>query len=357
MRNSGYCKIFNAALLVICILFQTGCSQGLPNKEKGQNGRVLIGFSMDTLKEERWTTDRDLFVQEVQKLGGNVDVKISNDNGDNQSAQVKALIDEGIKVLVIIPHDANTSAAAVQMAKKAGVKVISYDRLVRNANVDLYISFDNVKVGALMGKALVASVPKGNYVVLNGPQNDNNSFMLNQGFLSVLEPYIKKGDIKIVEEDWVDDWMADAASNDIAKVLQKGQQVSAVFGGDDALAGGVIETLSEQRLTGKVMVVGQDADLSACQMVVEGQQLMTVYKPIDQLARQAAFFAYSMATGKNTTFSATISDGTYTVPYYALTPIAVTKKNMVSTVIKDKFHSLSDVYRNVPVSEWPVSVP
>jgi len=331
---------FITVLLVICVLFQTSCLQSVPRQGKDQNGRVLIGFSMDTLKEERWATDRDLFVQAVRKLGGDVDVRISNENGDNQNAQVKELIDEGIKVLVIIPHDANIATKAVQMAKAAGVKVISYDRLVNNANVDLYISFDNVEVGELMGKALFARAPKGNYVVLNGPTTDNNSSMLHQGLMNILNPSLKTGDIKIVKEDWVEDWMADIASNDIAQVLQKKQSVSAVFCGNDGLAGGVIETLSEQRLVGKVMVVGQDADLAATQRIVEGQQLMTVYKPIGQLARQAAFFAYSMATGKHITIKATINDGTYNVPSYVLTPIAVTKENMVETVIKDQFHSL-----------------
>ncbi len=181
--------------------------------------------------------------------------------------------------------------------------------------------------------------------------------MLHQGLMNVLKPSLNAGDIKIVKEDWVEDWMADTAANDIAHVLQKKQTVNAVFCGNDSLAGGVIETLSEQRLVGKVMVVGQDADLAATQRIVEGQQLMTVYKPLSQLARQAALFAHSMTTGKPITFKATINDGTYNVPYYALTPIAVTKANMLDTVIKDKFHSLADVYRNVPITQWPKQNP
>jgi len=98
-------------------------------------------------------------------------------------------------------------------------------------------------------------------------------------------------------------------------------------------------------------------DLADTQRIVEGQQLMTTYKPISQLAQQAALFAYSMATGKPTTFKATINDGTNNVPYYSLTPIAVSKENMLDTIIKDKFHSMADVYRNVPLAQWPTQNP
>jgi D-xylose transport system substrate-binding protein len=129
--------------------------------------------------------------------------------------------------------------------------------------------------------------------------------------------------------------------------------VDAVIAENDSLAGGVINTLSEYHLVPNVPVVGMDADLAACQRVVEGQQLMTVYKPIKLLAVAAADFAVKMANGEDIGVTGKISDGKYNVPYYSIIPEAVTKDNMVDAVINDGFHKMSDVYLNVPKDQWP----
>lgn len=352
MQSRKILAVLFASLTVAGTLLLSGCSQPTQGKA-GKNGKITIGFSMDTLKEERWYTDRDVFVAEADKLGANVIVDVAFDDANEQMSQVKNLIDQGIDVLVLIPHDANSAATAVAMARKAGIRVISYDRLVLNANVDLYISFDNVKVGVLQAQAMVSAVPKGNYVIVDGPSTDYNSVMINHGIRSVLNPYIDSGKITVVKEFSTADWMADEASDGINKFLQDSGKIDAVIAENDSLAGGVINTLSEYHLVPHVPVVGMDADLSACQRVVEGQQLMTVYKPIKKLAVAAADFAVKMAGGESIDVADKMSDGKYNVPFYAIPPEAVDKTNMADTVIKDGFHQMSEVYMNVPKSDWP----
>lgn len=349
-------KLFLFAVIAgLCLSTTTGCTSLDKRPVKNEDDdKIKIGFSMDTLLVERWQRDRDIFVAKANELGAEVIVQNANNNSSEQTEQVKYLLKQDIDILVIIPHDADEAAVPVEMAKKAGIKVISYDRLVRNSNVDMYISFDNVKVGRIMAEHLVKKVPSGNYVIINGAKSDNNTSMFNKGYKSVLNEYIDRGDIRIIKEIWAKDWRQEEAFRCIEELLQAGKQIDAVIAGNDLLAEAVIEALAERRLAGRVTVVGHDAELAGCQRVVEGTQLMTVYKPIHDLAQAAAELAIKMARGEQAKANSIIYDGKYNVPYYMLEPIAVTKDNMMDTVIQDGFHRLEDVYRNVPKSQWPV---
>jgi len=352
MQRKKLCSILFAAAMIVGMLLQPGCTDSTGKSHKNGD-KITIGLSMAMLKEERWYMDRDDFIAEAQKLGAKVIVDVANDNADEQLNQVKDMIGQGIDVLVIIPHDANIAASAVEMARRAGIKVISCDRLVLNANVDLYITFDNVKVGVLQAEAMVKAVPKGNYVIVEGPATDYNSIMIAQGIKSVLNAHIKNGDITVIKDFSTTDWMADEAADGINKLIQDGARIDAVIAENDSLAGGIINTLSEYHLLQRIPVVGMDADLAACQRVVEGQQLMTVYKPIKQLAMSAAGFAVKMANGEDIGVSGRLNGGRYDVPYYSFMPEAVFKDNMVDAVINDGFHRMSDVYMNVPQANWP----
>lgn len=128
--------------------------------------------------------------------------------------------------------------------------------------------------------------------------------------------------------------------------LQNHDTPAGIMCGNDGIAGYAIQALSERRLAGSVCVVGQDADLDACQRIVEGTQCMTVYKPVEQLAKRAAELAVELAMGKSLNIKETIDDGTYKVPYEKLTPVAVTKENM-DEVITGKYHEASDIYLNI----------
>jgi len=354
-RKLGRAILVLIGLLVLAV---PGCSPEKPNPAQpagdDRESRILIGLSIDSYVQERWQRDRDIFVARAKELGAEVLVQNANNDHDEQIKQVKYLIDQGIDILVIIPHDAERSVEAVRMADRAGIKVISYDRLVRNADVDLYISFDNVRVGEIKAEALVKKVPKGNYVIIKGAPTDYNCEMLYQGYMNVLKEYIRKGDIRIVRETSAIDWAYEDAFKCVEETLEDGMESDAIIASNDTLAHAAIEALSEKRLAGKVAVVGQDADLSACQRVVEGTQLMTAYKPIDKLAKAAAEAAVKMVKGEDLNVHETIFDGTYRVPYYKIEPIPVTVDNMMDTIVKDGFHRLEDIFINVPRDQWPV---
>lgn len=345
-------------ILCLGLMLMSGCnakeSSVDSNNGKSQDSPIKIGFSMGTLQEERWQRDRDIFVARAKELGAEVLVQNANNINEDQIKQVKYLIDQGIDILVIIPHDAEKCAESVQMARRAGIKVISYDRLIRNAGTDLYVSFNNVKVGELMAQALIEKVPKGNYVILKGAPTDYNSTMFDEGYMNVLDGPMEKGDITVVGETWCEDWAHEDAYNCVEQTLGKGISIDAIVAANDSLASAAIEALSENRLAGKVAVAGHDADLAACQRVVERTQLMTVYKPIDKIAKAAAEAAIKMVKGENIDVDNNmINDGKYEVPYLMIEPIPVTIDNMKDTIIKDSFHRLEDIYINVPKSQWP----
>lgn len=346
-----------SVFLCLILLIISGCTSDkvVPASPTGEDKEsvIRVGFSMGTTVQERWQRDRDIFVARAKELGAEVLVQNCNNDHEEQMRQVKYLIEQGIDILVIIPHDAEASAEAVRMADKAGIKVISYDRLIRNGGSDLYISFDNVKVGEYKAKALLEKVPRGNYVIIRGAPTDYNSVMLYQGYMNILGEPIRNGDIKIVSEAPAHDWAYEEAFELVEKTLEQGVEINAIIAANDTLAYAAIEALSEKRLAGKVAVVGQDADLSACQRVVEGTQLMTVYKPIDRLAKAAAEAAVRMVKDEDLEIEETIFDGTYEVPYRKIKPIPVTEQNMMDTIVKDSFHRLEDIFINVPKDQWP----
>lgn len=348
------------SIMVLCqIVALCGCdskSEYNKNMDSAEvSAKIKIGFSMDTLLVERWQKDRDIFVARAQELGAEVLVQNANNDGSQQINQVKYLLEQGINILVIIPHDSDTSATLVQLARKKGIKVISYDRLIRNANVDMYISFDNNKVGNLMAEYITKNVPSGNYIILNGAKTDYNSYMFNNGYKKVLQPYIDNGKISIIEEMWAENWRPESAFKCIEGTLHDGKKIDAIIAANDSLAGAAVEALAEKRLAGRVAVVGHDADLDGCQRVVEGTQLMTVYKPIDKIAKAAAEIAVKMINGEKVEVDKSIYDGKFEVPYYVIDPLPVTKRNMVETVVNDGFHRLEEVYRNIPKAQWPAN--
>ncbi|MCX7708585.1 MAG: substrate-binding domain-containing protein [Clostridia bacterium] len=356
MRIQGKKRIVTILLAAVVLISIAGCQttkeSSLPTELK-KDKKVKIGFSMATLQEERWQRDRDIFVAKAKEMGGDVIVQTANNNSDDQIDQVKFLLEQDIDILLIVPHDAEKASAAVQLAKKSGIKVIAYDRLVKNANVDLYLSFDNVKVGEMMAEYIYRKVPTGNYIIINGAKTDHNSYMFNQGYKKVLKPYIDKGFISVINEIWTEDWRPEDAFNCVEKTLQKGININAIIAANDSLAGAAIEALAEQRLAGKVEVAGHDADISGCQRVAEGTQLMTIYKPIEIIAEKAAEISIRMAKGKDFHANSEINDGKYNVPYEMIEPVLITKSNLEETVIKGSFHRLEDVYRNVPKTQWP----
>jgi len=342
----NFYKGFLAALASIMLF--TACTTPEPTENHGSDKKAVIGFSMATLKEDRWLQDRDIFIAKAKQAGYDVIVKNANNDSQLQYEQVCDMIEKGIDILVIAPHDSTDAARAVNVAKKAGIPVVSYDRLVRDANVDVYVSFDNVKVGRIEAEELVKEVPQGGYIILAGAKNDNNSQMFYAGYMSVLSrPEVRKN-VKIVAETWVEDWRREEAFDFVSQILKdNAENVQGIIAGNDSLAWGAIDAISVARLTGKIKVVGHDADLAACQRIVEGTQLSTVYKPIRNLVEETLNICKTLLEKKPVQHGYTINDGTYDVPYIMIDVVSVTKDNIDDTVIKDGFHLREDVYRGI----------
>jgi len=309
---------------------------------------------MDTLKEERWQRDRDLFVERAKELGADVLVQSADGDDKVQTQQAENLLTQGVNVLVVIPHNGEVAASIVEASHRQNVPVVSYDRLIRNSEPDLYISFDNEKVGELQARYLIERAPKGNYVLIGGAPTDNNATLFRKGQMNILKPAVDRGDIKIVADQWARDWLASEALRHTENALtQANNNVVAVVASNDGTAGGAIQALEEQKLAGKVLVSGQDADLAALQRIIAGTQSMTVYKPVAQLARRAAEAAVALARHERVESTSAINNGKVDVPSVLLEPLVVDKKNIVDTVIKDGYQKLEDVYRNVPADQRP----
>jgi D-xylose transport system substrate-binding protein len=360
-------KKMTVLILVIAILLvsvMTGCSyNSAPKKVADKKKSINIGLCFDSFVIERWLRDRDTFVTTAKELGAKVNVQNANGDVKEQISQIDYLISQNVDVIVIIAVDCEAISDAVKRAKNKGISVISYDRLIKNVDIDLYISFDNETVGRDMGKAMKHALPHGGKIFeINGSSADDNVIRVEKAF----KQEISKAGIDIVYSDYCKGWSAKAAGEYVEKALEKYPDVDGIMCGNDDLASEVARVLSENRLSGKVALIGQDADLLACQRIVEGTQKMTEFKKVEELAKTAAYFAVKIAKGekyykagdsgqkkendeKNSDYIATkkIDNGKSLVPYYSLKPVMVTKNNLDSVIIDSGFHTKEEVYLNV----------
>ena len=306
--------------------------------------KVKIGFSIEAMKGERWQTDLNSFEVRARQLGAEV-ISADADGDDNrQFQQVQDMIKTGIKVLVLLPHDTTKASRMVNAAKAGNVKVISYDRLVLNSDVDLYVSFDRVEIGKMQAESVVKHAPKGNYVLIAGSPNDEGAKALHDAQINVLKPYIDRGDIKVIADGYIKEWLPSEAYLFMLNAIETAKgEVAGVVASNDGLAGGAIQALRENNLAGKVAVSGQDADLAAVICIAEGTQTMTVYKPITDEAVRAAEEAVRLAKDEKTHADGTISNGKIKVPTIMLKPVVVTRDNIKTTVVKDGFQTLKSI--------------
>jgi D-xylose transport system substrate-binding protein len=355
-------RLHAAAAVCLPLSMAAGCGgkggpeSGAISPAAGTAGKpVTIGFSMDTLKEERWQHDRDLLVKYAEDHGAKVLVQAANGNDALQNSQAENLLTQGVDVLIVVAHNAETAATIVDSAHRSSVPVIAYDRLIRNADLDLYVSFDAVRIGELQSQYAVQHVPKGNYVLIGGAPSDNNALLLREGQMKPLKPLVDKGDIKIVSDQFAKDWQAIEALKIMENALTRAaNKVDAVVVSNDGTAGGAIQALAEQKLTGKVLVTGQDADLAACQRILAGTQTMTIYKPLVKEAGKAAEMAILLARKQPVPDKTVgVNNGKKDVPSILLEPIAVDKTNLLSTVVADGYHKLDDICRDLPKEQCP----
>ncbi|HEV8588710.1 MAG TPA: substrate-binding domain-containing protein [Pyrinomonadaceae bacterium] len=344
------------AFLGLVVLSAAACvkgPEGQANKPAKGTGPVRIGFSMDTLKEERWQRDKELVLKRCAELGAKCDVLVANGDDSTQVNQAETFLTQGVDVLIVAPHNGQIAASIVEAAHKQGVPVISYDRLIRNADVDLYVSHQVVKIGQMQAQYALDHAPQGNYILIGGSPTDNNALLLRDGQMQILKPAKDRGDINIVTDQFAKEWKAEEALRITEDALTKtNNNIQAIVASNDGTAGGAISALPPA-LVGHVLVTGQDASLDAVQRVVEGKQTMTIYKPIQPLAFAAVDAAIKLAHKEQVEAKDKINNGKIDVPSMLFEPMVLDKNNVMQTVIKDGYHKMEDVYKNVPKDQWP----
>src|SRR5579864_4920843 len=311
-----------------------------PQSSGGKKIALLLPESKTTRYE---TQDRPLFQAKLQQICSDCQVIYSNANQDAtaQHSQAEAALTNGANVLVLDAVDGAAAAVIADRAKQQNVPVVSYDRLITGTqNVDYYISFDNQRVGVLQGTALLQALQgKSNpqVVMINGSPTDNNATLFKRGAHSVLD-----GKVQIAKEYDTPDWSPDQAQNEMQQALTAlGNKVDGVYAANDGTAGGAIAAMKSAGVSPWPPVTGQDAELAAIQRILSGDQYMTVYKAIKPEAEDAAILAFDLATNvaipSSATNGQTTNNGPANVPSILLTPVAVTKDNVKSSVIADGF--------------------
>ena len=335
-----------AFLLAFVFLF-TSCKaeKGKPgDKQPTKENSCTIGMSFDSFVIERWTRDRDVFVSTANGLGAEVNVQSANGDVQAQISQIKYFIKSKVDAIVIVTIDSDALTPVIEEAENAGIPVVCYDRIVRNAGCSLYISFDNEAVGKAMGNGICGKIGKGaNIVKVMGPKTDYNVEQVMNGF----DKASKDHNLNVLAECNCDEWKPEIAYEFINSNIETVKEADAIMCGNDALAGEVIHALAERGLSRKIFTVGQDADLEACQRIVEGTQLMTVYKPVEKLAVLAAECTVKLAKGEALQNTSDFDDGKYKIPYIAIEPVAVYKNNIDDIIINSGFHRHEEVYINV----------
>jgi D-xylose transport system substrate-binding protein len=333
----------------------TGTAGGYQHKTKKQGEKVYIGFSMDTLKEERWNRDKQLVEARGAEVGAQVETQVANGDDAVQTKQCDNFLTKGVDVLIVAPHNGEIAASIVQNAHAKGVPVISYDRLIKNSDVDLYVSHQVVKMGEMQGDYALKHAPKGNYVLIGGAPTDNNAMLLRQGQENILKPAADRGDIKIVSNQFAKEWKAEEAQRLTEDALTKtNKDIAAIVASNDGTAGGAISALQAAGIAdGKVLVTGQDAQLDAVQRIAKGSQTMTIYKPIKPLADSAVDAALKLAYGQSLDAKDKVNNGKIDVPSILQEPQAVDKENLDATIIKDGYHKCEDVYKDVAGHQCP----
>jgi D-xylose transport system substrate-binding protein len=305
---------------------------------------VKVGVAMDIV-DGRWAKDREFIQEKITELGGEAIFKVSKNNEEIQERQVQELIDADIDVLIIVPCNSQKAASMVAAAKEEDIKVIAYDRLISNADLDMYVTFDNMKVGEMQANYLLSKVPKGNYVLLGGSPSDNNAKMFKDGQMKALDASIKSGDVKIVYNGWANAWNPDKAYEQVLQVLASGVTIDAILASNDMLATGAIRAMKEKQVTNSVVIVGQDADRDACRRIANQQQAMTIYKPVKDLAFSSAVAAVMLANEQPIpNMNSKTNNGKKDVPSILLPPVQVDEHNIIQTVVADGFVPKQYIY-------------
>ncbi|ERM92548.1 MAG: Periplasmic sugar-binding protein [Caldanaerobacter subterraneus] len=377
MSRKGKIFLVLTALLLVVSAFLGGCSSSKqPASSSNSSGKQLaIGIVLPTKDEPRWIQDETRFQDALKDTPYAAEILFSQGDPAKEKANVETLLSKGIKVLILCPHDANAAAASAEAAKKAGVKVISYDRLILNTDaVDYYVTFDSVQVGQQQGQYLVDhATGKGNPLYLYaGALSDNNSFLFFQGAWEVLQPKIADGTFVIANSDKANalkdkkdltrqemadiigqittNWDFNTAKNlaqaNLAKAPKDLKGNVFILAPNDGTARSIADTFAADPDIKSYVITGQDAEKPSIQYIIDGKQSMTVFKDVRILVKDAINVALTYLKGGTPESTKTYNNGVKDVPSKP-SPVQVVDKNNVKQVLIDSgYYKESDF-------KWP----
>ena len=343
-------KILSILLVAALAIGMVACGGSpAPAGDESENGDAVvgdvmkIGISLPTQREERWVLDKEAFESVAAQKGIEIAIQIADNDASRQQSQCENLISQGISALIVAPHDGEAAKTIVEMAHAAGIPVISYDRLIMNADVDLYVTFDQWKIGNLMGEYIDKNVESGNIVLLKGDPQDNTSIPLKEGALAAIQGKLDSGVFKIVLEQECKDWQPSEALKHMENALTVNKNdIQGVIAPNDGTAGGVIQALAAQGLAGKVPVTGQDCEADAIKRIREGTQSMTVFFDVRDLAGAAFEAAVRMADDQPSGATGKENNGKIDVPVLEFPATAITSENW-RLPIEEGYMSEADV--------------
>ena len=339
----------------------------------GDNKGALVGVAMPTKVSERWIKDGNAVKSDLEKAGYKVDLEYGDNKVQQQAQQVSNMITKGAKVLIIASIDGGALSDQLDAAAKAGIKVISYDRLLTgNKNVDYYVSFDNEKVGVDQANSLLTGLgvldadgkktgEKGpfNIEVFAGSPDDNNATFFFNGAMKTLKPYIEDGTIKIgsgqdgftqaATLQWDPATAKSRMQNLVAKSYSGGTTLNGVLSPYDGMSIGIISALqgagygtSSRPLP---TITGQDAEAASVKSIIADQQYSTIYKDTRQLAEKSASMAEDLLSGKKPEVNdtKTYDNKVKVVPTFLFQPTVVTKDNYKKVLVDSGYYSDADL--------------
>ena len=296
-------------------------------------GPVKVGFIVPDYEEMRWkAADQRFFEEEAKALGMEAYVQSSNNSEAQQASQVENMLTLGVQVLVLTPVNVNAAVVLVARARKAGVEVIDYNFLIKNADISLFVGRDAVEIGERIAAAAIAAQPKGNYVMVLGDEGMSVAVDTTKGNLKALKPHLDSGAIKIVSQRYNKAWATDLARSQVENALtQAKNDIAVVLCSNDGMAYGAIQALQAQGLAGKVFVTGVDCEPRAQELIRQGLLSVSNFSAFDMMGREAAKAALALATGKQPSAAETIDIGNKQVPWVKAPNFNVTKENIDQT--------------------------
>lgn len=317
--------------------------------------QTVVGVSWSNFQEERWKTDEKAIKDQLAKAGASYVSADAGGSPEKQLSDIDSLLAKGAKALIVLAMDKDAIQPAIAKAKARNIPVVAYDRLIEAPGV-FYITFDNKEVGRMQARGVFAARPKGNYVMIKGSPTDPNADFLRAGQQEVLDAAIRKGDIKIVGEEYTEGWKPEVAQRNMEQILTRaGGKVDAVVASNDGTAGGVIAALGARGLKG-VPVSGQDGDHAALNRVALGTQTVSVWKDARDLGREAAKAALAMSEGKAVPGAVKWSDGEkkLTMDAMFLKAVPITRANL-DVVVKAGHIGKDELCRGVSGAQVPAA--